>query len=223
MPLSHRICVVCNKGFTPSHNPLQKCCCHECSKINNNNRCHNWYDKRKDDPIFKLEKRISAQKYAQDPQYRKGRLERRKLYRLTHRQQQTDYARYKSAKVRVAWSNGTSGRNTWREAEDVALRILPSEGFRNIISLKDFKHNFYFDAKGEAKDGKRCVFQITTRTHTELNRRLKYARIFGLHFYVLYVRPSIDGYIIKDAEKPGANSICHTDIKNIKAIEEKQQ
>jgi hypothetical protein len=127
--------------------------------------------------------------------------------------------RYNSAKVRAAWSNVTSGRKTWREAEAVALQILPSEEFQNTISLKDFRHNFYFDAKGETKDGTRCVFQITTRTHTELKCRLKYARIFGLHFYVLYVRPGLDGYIIKDAEKPGAYSIYYTDIQNIRAIQ----
>jgi hypothetical protein len=86
------------------------------------------------------------------------------------------------------------------------------------VSLEDFKYNFYFDLKAETRDGTRCVFQITTRTHTELERRLTYARILGLHFYVIYVRPSLDGYIIKDAEKPGAHSISFTDLKNIRAI-----
>ena len=218
MPLTYRTCKVCSKGFTPSRNPLQTCCCRDCSKINNNNRCHNWYERRKDDPIFKQEKRKSAQRYAQKPQYRNGRLERRKQYRIAHRQEQTDYVRNKTAKIRLDWSNGTSGRKTWREAEDVALQILPSEGFQKAISLKDFKHNFYFDAKGETRNGTKCVFQITTRIHTELKRRLKYARILGLHFYVLYIRPSLDGYIIKDAEKPGAHSIYYTDLKNIRTM-----
>jgi hypothetical protein len=218
MPLTIRNCVICRKEFRPTHNPLQTCCSLICSKSNNRNRCNKWHKEKRADPAFVEAERARGRVYAQNPVNRARMLQRHKLYRLTHHQQDVDYHRNNSAQVRHIWSRGVNGRFSWLQAEDIALQILSLEGFENIILLKQFKGNFYFDIKAVRKqDNKICVFQVTTRTHTEVKRRLSYAKIFYLDFYILYVRPDLTGYILKYAEGPGSQALSCTDMQKIKA------
>ena len=74
-----------------------------------------------------------------------------------------DYHRNKNTIIRFEWSRGVNGRETWRKAEEqVAVQILLLEGFMEVMSLKPFKHNFYFDIRAINNITNRvCVFQVT--------------------------------------------------------------
>jgi hypothetical protein len=88
------------------------------------------------------------------------------------------------------------------------------------MSLKPFKHNFYFDIRAINNITRRvCVFQVTTRTHTDIKKRLSYATILNLDFYVLYVRPDLTGYVLKNTQAPGAHALHLRDLEKIKTIQ----
>jgi hypothetical protein len=60
-----------------------------------------------------------------------------------------------------------------------------------------------------------CVNQVTTRSHTGANRRLKYARTFDLGFHVIYVRPAWQGLHRQTGRKAAAQVISIIDPQNI--------
>jgi hypothetical protein len=222
MPLTERNCVVCNNLFKPKRNPHQTCCSRDCSKINNKNRCKRWYHEKRSDPIFREQKRERGREYSQRPLVRAMNIQNKKLYRITHHQQDIDYHRNKNAIIRYKWSRGVNGRETWRQAEEeVSIQVLLSEGFIEVMSLKPFKHNFYFDIRAINNITRRvCVFQVTTRTHTDIKQRLSYATTLNLEFFVLYVRPDLTGYVLKNARAPGAHALYLSDLKKIKTIQD---
>ena len=60
-----------------------------------------------------------------------------------------------------------------------------------------------------------CVNQGTTRSHTEVKRRLNDARTFDLGFHVIYVRPAWQGLHRQTGRKTAAQVISIIDLQNI--------
>jgi CRISPR/Cas system-associated endonuclease/helicase Cas3 len=60
---------------------------------------------------------------------------------------------------------------------------------------------------------------LSTYIHTYIKKRLGYAIALNLDFYVLYVRPDLTGYILKNAQTPGAQALCLSDLEKIKTIQ----
>jgi hypothetical protein len=127
MPLTERNCVICNNLFKPKRNPQKTCCSPDCSKINNRNRCNKWCWEKRSDPIFREKERERRQEYSRRPVVRARNIQKKRLYRITHHQQDVDYHRNVGAIIRFKWSKGVNGRQTWRQAEEEAsVRILLS-------------------------------------------------------------------------------------------------
>ena len=85
-------------------------------------------------------------------------------------------------------------------AEAIAPLILEREDFSDVKLLTTEFQYSPFDIIAKKRNASLCVFQVTTRTHTEIKRHLSYAKIFYLDFDILYVRPDLTGYILKYAE-----------------------
>jgi len=91
---------------------------------------------------------------------------------------------------------------------------LESEGFGNphLLSL-DFPYS-PFDLRAE-KNGRICAIQVTTATtQPTFYKRLRLTRVLGLEYHILYVRPDLGEYILKNGEEPGAYKIFLNDLSH---------
>jgi hypothetical protein len=103
---------------------------------------------------------------------------------------------------KVGGPQGTWVNRKWEEAEEYALKALLQEGYTNVKRLKYFPQCF-FDIKAD-KDGCVHVFQVTMRTHCEdLKRHRQLAEDLRLKYHVIYVKPDLSGYLIRDTDCKG--------------------
>jgi hypothetical protein len=106
------------------------------------------------------------------------------------------------------------------DSEKVAVRILETEGYANVRRL-DYLKTCPFDIRAESNfvGGPIFVFQITMRTHqSDRGKHIRLANDLGLSWGVLYIRPSLDKYIIKMGNESGWSELNLTDLQNLKAV-----
>ena len=94
-------------------------------------------------------------------------------------------------KIQKIW--GKNG--DWKQSEEVTSSILLNEGFQNSKRLNYLQFG-PFDVVAE-KNGQACVFQVTTRIHTEKKRQAMLARDLKLPFYILFISLKRRKYILK--------------------------
>ena len=114
----------------------------------------------------------------------------------------------------VGGAKGTWVNQKWQKAEKYAVEALKHEGFKNVKRLSYFKQ-CPFDVKAE-KNGEIYVFQVTMRTHIDdIKRHKQLAKDLGVKFKVIYVKPDLSGYLIKDR---GMQELCLRDLKEVKSF-----
>jgi hypothetical protein len=70
-----------------------------------------------------------------------------------------------------------------------------------------------FDLKAE-KDHLICAIQVTTATRQPtFFKRLRLANVLGLEYYVLFIRPDLKGYVVKNGKMPGGYKLLLDDIR----------
>jgi hypothetical protein len=168
------------------------------------------------------------------PEYRKKQKQlKRERYHRDNRGELQRAKGYISA-IYDAWS-GTKSRKIPRKnvidfATRVAIkRILPREGFRNIIwggSLKSRRTGLQsvtgfrmFDALA-FKDQKPCAIQITTSPFRQIRNRAAlstFLKFFQLTFCVVSVKPDVSGYYLSEYD---ADHVPHTVIMTPRRVEQ---
>jgi len=153
----------------------------------------------------------------------KSRCYREKIKDPKYIPRQNRFRRERREKIQKMWGivgglKGTWVNRHWENAEEISLRILESEGYNHPIRLNYFP-TCPFDVTA-AKNGIQYVFQITMRTHCDdLKRHIKLADDLGLKYQVVYIKPDLTGYVIKDTKKRGVDELTLEDIKEVKRIE----
>jgi hypothetical protein len=158
------------------------------------------------------------------PEYRER---QKRIHR--ERYSRNKYAEVERTKNYIAaiyrnWFGGTSrtkfGKGIAFSAEKISVeKILPKEGFRNILWATSFTSKraankgtsafWMFDAFA-VKDGRRCAIQITTSPVRQIRNRAAvsaFLKFFDLTLYVLTVKPDLARYYLS---KYDARSVPNT-------------
>jgi hypothetical protein len=141
-----------------------------------------------------------------------------KFYKQTYTgdwSKQNENEKARRALINDLWGikNPHNWKKLWKPAEAIACSILQSEGFVNVKLLTEDYPYSPFDLRAE-KNGNVYVIQVTTSTtQPGFYKRLKLAEVLKLDYYILFIRPDLKGYIIKDSTQPGAYKIFLNDVQ----------
>lgn len=94
--------------------------------------------------------------------------------------------------AQAEWTDGIKCTNPaiWKTAETKAMELATQLGYTDIFQ-PDFV-GFYFDFAAR-KDDRIVVFQVTTLRRRSIKRKhIELARYFGLDYFVIHVRPTLD-------------------------------
>lgn len=200
-----KICMLCNNPFIPASGP-QKYCKNCAPTTADRTKYSNFWRLTFPEKSRKM-KLESFRRLSKNPEWvrEKNRLRRKRRAEIQERW------------GRVGGLKGTWLNRSWEQSEKAALDILKNEGFDNPRRL-DYFPICQFDARAE-KQNKIYVFQVTSRTHVEdKNRHIRLAKDLGLEYTILYIKPDLTGYILKNGEASGADEICVQDLEAIKRL-----
>lgn len=130
------------------------------------------------------------------------------------RQNAAEYRR--RALINKIWGirNPSYWKKLWRLAEQQAVTILRAEGFDKIYPLNEGFPYSPFDLKAE-KDHFICGIQVTTATtQPTFSKRLRLAKALGLEYYILFIKPNLKGYVLKDGKLPGGCKLFLNDVNS---------
>lgn len=135
-----------------------------------------------------------------DPEFRMRHIENVKRWHSEHPERVKASVRKFFKKLRSDW--GYSNLKIAKKAELLAVnKILPSLGFSNIIHLQSRKCKMFYDILAE-KDGKKYGIQVKTTYQSFLKKKQRQvADFFGLVYLVLFVKPTLDYYLLVQASK----------------------
>jgi hypothetical protein len=106
-------------------------------------------------------------------------------------------------KYRTLW--GTTSKNSFQnnllgeKAEEfVATKILPKEGFTDILMVGKLFHSFPTDIIAR-KNGETYAFLVTTKFEDDVNKNLRaLIDYFNWRLYVCFVKPDFSLYLLKE-------------------------
>jgi hypothetical protein len=127
------------------------------------------------------------------------------------------------AYINTIWGivNPLAWKTLWKLAESIAPHILEREDFIDVKLLTTEFQYSPFDIITKRNDSL-CVIQVTTATtQPGYYKSLRLAQEFRLVYYVLYVRPDLKAYILKNSQNPGAYKIYLNEVlHNVKPVPE---
>ena len=143
--------------------------------------------KRRSDPKIREQRTLYNREWAR--QARKNNPEKFREIACKHRKE-----------CEAIWGSRVQrGSNEWRKAEAFAEKILSYEGFTNIIHLNQY---FPFDYLC-IRNGEKYAIDVTVTTHKKVNEtQKKLIHFFGLHFIVLFIKPKLDMYLMREVMPP---------------------
>jgi len=128
------------------------------------------------------------------------------------RQNAAEYRR--RASINKIWgiTNPSYWKKLWKLAEQQAVAILKAEGFDKIYPLSESFTYSPFDLKAEI-DHFICGIQVTTATQQPtFFKRLRLANALGIEYYILFVKPNLRGYVLKNGKIPGGYKLFLNDV-----------
>lgn len=125
---------------------------------------------------------------------------------------------YMAGKRRIQEIWGRNG--DWRKSEQVAINFLSEEKFIGVKSLNyplllhSKEGRAPFDVRAE-KEGKICVFLVTTGLQTRVANKYQLAKDLGVELYALFIKPpELKRYILKKISKQ--TNYCRLTIGEVK-------
>lgn len=189
-------CVICGKNFEPKSGHVLTCSA-DCAKK------HHMYLKNK--------WRSEHANYLK----RKRRLDKDRTNQLRRKRRK----RIQSEWGVVGGLKGTWLNRHWEKAEEYAGRAITLSGWCEVRRLAYFT-TCVFDIRASSFSSQSCVFMVTCRTHIDdLKRHERLADDLGLELFVIYVKPDLSGYIIKNSREKGADEINLKDLSGVTLLE----
>ena len=169
--------------------------------------------------------------YQLHPDYR---ARQKELAKKRYRENRENIIRTRGEYVRALYDNWFGGkpRNMFGAgvalaAERVAVKkILPKEGFRDILWAQEFKRKgststagsfWMFDAFA-SREGKRCAIEVTISPHRQIRNRAAvsaFLRFFDLTLYVCTINPDLKRYYLSEYS---ASDVPQTVIMTTKRV-----
>ncbi len=182
----------------------------------------NYYYSHRNDPVYKKRCRTSRQKWVKGhPEVVKA---QRRRYYERHKEEMLARRLDYEHRIKRLWRNGNGGltdikekRRLGKEAEMLALKILPELGFRNILYLGGQRFIDFL----ATRDSLKCGIEVTINPYKymgHVNSQLKMLEFLGLKCYVLFVTPDIRKYILKENPNYAHTRIYLRDFQNLREV-----
>jgi hypothetical protein len=155
-----------------------------------------WYIRNRE-RIAEERKRIRPDRRQYNKEYRARNSERLRRYdrernKSPHRRQK-DKERH--MELQTMWNNHFNGKESWKKAEQLAVRILQNEGFSRIE-----RTNFYFPFDYWAKLAELPVAVEVTCSYKRAKKGItkRFLSFSGWRYFVLFIRPDLEKYVLKE-------------------------
>lgn len=147
-----------------------------------------------------------------------------KRYYYRHKKELIAKRREYEHRIKRLWRNGRDGLKTVRErrkvakqAEMLALKILPDLGFENILYLGGQR---FIDFLATV-NGSKCGIEVTINPYRYMGHttpQLKVLAFLALKHYVLFITPDLRKYVLKENPNYTHTRIYLRDFENIKEV-----
>jgi len=177
------------------------------------------YQRIKNDPEFLKKQRESARRWRKNhPEVRRASYKR---HYARHRKEIAAKNLEYQHRIKRLWRNGKDGltdvkqkRMLGKQAEILALRILPELGFQDILYLGGQQFVDFL----AVKNGSKCGVEVSINPYKYLGHsdlQLKLLQFLNLKHYALFITPDLSKYVLKENPRYAYTRIYLRDFENL--------